>query len=194
MRGRHPLAALALLALAACATPEPDYYRLAVPAGAEARLAPMTVEVRRVGLAGYLDRPEVVVGGADGRVTPLGAARWAGPLDEEVARALAAALSQRLPAATVVAEGGAVRADGDLLVELDLRRFEPTAAGTAELEALVAVRRPGGEPGAIRRVQATVPVTGQGTAAQVAAMGAALAKLADEAAALLAAAPRRPGA
>lgn len=194
MRRRHALAALALAAaLSACSTPEPDYYRLDVPAGPVSQAPAATVEVRRVSLAGYLDRPEVVVAAGGGRVEPLGSARWAGPLDGEVGRALAAALAQRLPRATVVAEGGAVRADGDLVVELDLRRFEPTAAGTAELEALVAVRRPGDDPRSMRRVQASVPVAGQGTAAQVTALGQALGKVADEAAALLAATPPAKG-
>ena len=62
-------AVLLTLLAASCTSAEPTYYTLAPAAPANAvplpSRAPRTVELRRFGLAGYLDRPEIVRAGGD---------------------------------------------------------------------------------------------------------------------------------
>ena len=187
--GRRDLgrAALGLGALlAGCASAEPDYYRLTPVPGAPRRTGGGTVKLRRVGLPGYLDRPEIVRAGAGGRLDVAGGARWAEPLGEMVERVLAENLGQRLPGRTVFGAGGSLSADGDRTVEVELRRFEADAAGMVELAAQVALLLGRGGSGAPRGLRATGPVGGAGTAAVVAAMSDALGRLSDQLADLLA--------
>lgn len=178
---------LLCLALAACATPEPDYYRLAAPPGPSFSTGDVTVELRRIGLPGYLDRPEIVRAAPEGRLDVLGGARWAEPLDRMIGRAVTGALMQRLPSATLALEGSALSIQADLFLEMEVRRFEATDRGTVEFEAQIGLLRADGDGRAIRVVQSSVPLDGTDVQAQVAAMSHALGRAADEIAGLIAA-------
>lgn len=184
------------LALSACArSPDPAYFALAPVPGAPQRLvaAPGVVELRRVGLAGYLDRPEIVRADAGYRLRVAADERWAEPLGDMIGRVLAQDLTQRLPGVTILSEAGAITAGGDRVVEVDIQRFDADRGGTVVLLAQASVRRRGADgSGLTRTVQFSVPPAGAGAEALVAAMSAALGQLADSIAVLLQAAPPLP--
>ncbi|MBK1657091.1 PqiC family protein [Paracraurococcus ruber] len=174
--------------LAGCArSPEPRLFTLA-PRPGEARAGgPATIELRRPGLAGYLDRPEIVRAAGPYQVGLAGAERWAEPFGDMLGRVLAENLSQRLPGSTVFTEAGGLSADADGVVELDVQRFDADAAGLVALLAQVAVRRSGSRRAAprARSLRITVPAAAGDTPAMVAAMSTALGQLADAVAEML---------
>ncbi|WP_424139728.1 PqiC family protein [Roseomonas chloroacetimidivorans] len=168
------------LLLAGCASPEPAVFRLTAVPGTQRRGGPRSLELRQVGIPGYLDRPEIVRGGADFRLQVLNNERWGEPLGDLVGRVLAENLMLRLPGTTVFAEGGALRGDSNVVVEAEILRFEAGSGGTVELLAQVAMQVRDGRGGRdLRTVRLEVPGAGPGTAALVASMSATLGRLAD---------------
>jgi uncharacterized lipoprotein YmbA len=183
-----PRRTLLLAALSGCArSPDAALYTLAPLPGGAGRGGPATVELRRPGLAGYLDRPEIVRAAGPYQVGLAGSERWAEPFGDMLGRVLAEDLTQRLPGSTIFTEAGGLSADGDAVVELDVQRFDADAQGQVALLALVAVRRPGADRAGARTrsVRLAVPAGGTSTAQMVAAMSAALGQLADQVAGLL---------
>lgn len=182
---RRALGGLGLLLAPACSSPEPDYHRLVAVPGNPARAAARVVELRRIGVPGYLDRSEIVRAGPGSRLEVLRNIRWGEPLGGMASRVLAEDLAQRLPGSTVLADAGAIRLAADVTVETELQRFEADPSGAVELAAQVAFRFGPGRPGAARSFRFSVPVEGQGAPAVAAAMSGALGRLADAIAAAL---------
>jgi uncharacterized lipoprotein YmbA len=181
----------ALLLLEGCTSPDPAVYRLTVVPGAQRLVGPRTLELRQVGIPGYLDRPEIVRGGAESRLQVLSGERWGEPFGALLGRVLAEELMLRLPGTTVLTEGGALRGDGDFVVEIEILRFEAGPTGKVELLAQVGLRaRDGQGRRDLRTVRLDGPDAGQGTAALVAAMSIVLGRLADAVAEGVAAAAR----
>jgi uncharacterized lipoprotein YmbA len=98
------------LLLAGCASPEPAYFTLAARPGAPQPGGLRLVELRRIGLAGYLDRPEIVRTSADYRLHLGAGERWGEPLGALVARVLAEDLNTRLPGTSVFTASGSISA------------------------------------------------------------------------------------
>ncbi len=184
MRRRAVLLLPALLA--ACASPDPAYYTLIARPGPVSRGAPKLVELRRIGLAGYLDRSEIVRNNNDYRLRIPGGERWGEPLGQLITRVLAENLNARLPGSSVFADSGAISAIPDATVEVDIQRFDADASNQVVLLAQVAVSR---ERDRDRRTARTLRLTAQPsgptTTDLVAAMSAALAQLADRVATIL---------
>ena len=180
------LALLIALALAGCSSPEPAYYTLAPVRGAGQGGGPALVELRRPGLAGYLDRPEIVRANSAYQLRVAGGERWGEPFGDLVARILAEDLNSRLPGTSVFTSAGSISAEANATVELDVQRFDADATGQVILLAQVAVTR-GRARGnsAARPVRVTVTPTSGSTADLVAAMSAALGQLADQVAGML---------
>lgn len=183
---------------ASCASPEPTYYTLAPVPGASAPGAaasgsatpagggPRTVQLRRPGLAGYLDRPEIVRGGGPYQLRVAGTERWGEPLGDLIGRVTAENLAARLPGTTVFTEAGSITADPDTTVELDVQRFDADAAGQVSLLAQVSVQRGRDWQGTrTRTLRLTATPASGSTADLVAAMSRVLGQLADEVAAML---------
>ncbi len=172
--------------VAACASPDPNYYTLAARPGVRVSGGPRLVELRRIGLAGYLDRPEIVRNSADYRLSIGSRDRWGEPLGNLVARTLAEDLNLRLPGTSVFTSSGSISADPDATLEIDLQRFDADANGQVVLLAQVAVTRGGRHDDAgARAVRLTVTPDGAGTTPLVAAMSQALGQLADQIAPML---------
>lgn len=190
MRRRAFLAGLVpALAAASCSSPQVDLYTLAAVPGVPARIAARSVELRRIGLAGYLDRPEIVRSAADYRLRLSERERWGEPLGGMIGRVFCEDLLQRLPDTAVYSDTGAITARPDLVLEVDVQRLDTDAEGAVVLLAQIGVRR---DDGSARMAAITLRVsvvpTGPGTPALVAAMSAALGQLADQVATRLAAA------
>jgi uncharacterized protein len=188
MRGRLFLVLLVASGwTAGCgSSPPSSFYALSAEEG-RVQPAPFhTIKLRRPGIAGYLDRPEIVKGIVDHRLGVADTDRWAAPLDEMLGRVLAEDVEQRLGGSVVFTEGGAITADPDVTVEIDIRRLDVDEAGQVELVADVAM-----EKGADHAVAGTRVVhlrhrpSTASTPALITAMSDALGDLADEVAGLL---------
>ena len=184
---RRALAALLAATLAACASPNPELYTLVAVPGRKRHLADHSVELRRIGLAGYLDRPEIVQGEADYRVHLASNKRWGESLGTMLDRVFTEDLVERLPGVAVFTEAGAISTAPDLVLEIDVQRFDTDATGTLVLLAQVAVRRADARRAAhAETLRLTVQPASPATGDQVAAMSAALGQLADRVIDLLA--------
>jgi hypothetical protein len=183
------LGAAAAVALLGCgASPEPTYYALAPTTGAARSGATHMIELRRPGLAGYLDRSDIVRRVSDYRLTVASAERWGEPLGDMIARVLAEDLAQRLPGSIVFTEAAAVSAVPDATVEMDIQRFDLGADGAVSLAAQIAVERGRErEPGTttVQSVELRSDHGGAGTPWLAGEMSALLGRLADSIAAML---------
>jgi uncharacterized lipoprotein YmbA len=167
-----------------CTSPDPAYYNLQPVPGSVVSLPRMVVEVRRPGLAGYLDRSDIVLKSVDYRLNVNGQLRWGEPLGDMVGRVLAQNISQRLPGSSVFGEAGAISADADTRLEVDVQRFDEDASGRVNLVAEVVIER--GQthhPSASFHVDVAAVPPGPGAAALVGTMSGLLGTLADEIAA-----------
>ncbi|MEW6269291.1 MAG: PqiC family protein [Thermodesulfobacteriota bacterium] len=142
-----------------------------------------------VTLPGYLDRREIVTRVAPNQLRLSQNEQWAEPLLENVRSVLAQDLAARLGGATVATFPWAGGFRPDYRVRVDVTRFEPTSAGTAELAARWQVLA-GSDVVAARDSSISRPIGDGGTAAAVAALGQALGDLASEIAAAIPPAPR----
>lgn len=173
---------LALPALmAGCASPEPNYFTLRALPGPVVAGGPRIVELRRIGLAGYLDRPEIVRNSADYRLAIGSNERWGEPLGNLVARVLAEDLNLRMPGTSVFTSSGSISVDPDATLEIDLQRFDADASGQVVVLAQVAASRARNRgAGNARAVRLLVTPVGATSTDLVAAMSAALGQLADQ--------------
>lgn len=168
-----------LLALAACSSPDPAYFALQPVPGAVHEGPAQVIEVRRPGVPAMLDRQEIVLDGTQYRLRLESGARWAEPFGDMVARVLVRDLAQRLPAARVFGEGGALSADPALRVELDVQTLAADAAGVVHLSGAYALTAPGGHAArGSGRIDLTAPTSG-GPAGLAAAMSGLLGAVAD---------------
>ena len=176
-----PLQLLALSLLAGCASPEPAVYTLRAVPGQPVGGGPVAIKLARPGLAGYLDRPEIVRDSSANRLDLKSGERWGEPLGEMISRVLALDLSQRLPGSSVFTEAGTISVDPSATVEMDVQRFDVDQAGTVVLLAQVAVEQGRShDPGATRTLRLTAQPSGPGTPELVAAESAVLGQMADQ--------------
>lgn len=176
---RRLIVALALL-VASCRSPDPSYYTLAAVRGAPATGGPTLVELRRPGIAGYLDRPEIVRANTAYRLDLNSGERWGEPFGDMLARVLAEDLHSRLPGTAVFTSTGAITAETGARVEIDLQRFDSDQNGVVQLLAQVAITR-GNNLSAPKAESIRVSATpaGKSTADYVAAMSQALGEASD---------------
>ena len=180
-------AVLLVLGGAGCGSSAPaTLYALSPESGAVLPSPFHSIRLRRPGIAGYLDRPEIVRRIADFRLRMVDTDRWGSPLDEMLGRVLAQDLQQRLPGTSVFTEDGAITADADVTIEVDVRRFDVGDSGEVNLVAEVAMEKPATHaPAGTRAVNLEELPTTAATPALVHAMSDLLGKLADQIAALL---------
>jgi uncharacterized lipoprotein YmbA len=184
-RGSSGWVVLALLT--GCgSSPNATLYVLSPRGGAVEAAPPRVLEIRRPAVAGYLDRPEIVRHVVDSRVGVAAADRWGEPLDAMIGRVLAEDVEQRCPGVHAFVSDGAVTAAPDLVVELNVRRFDVDDDGSVRLVAEVALERDGEHaPPIVRGVELQGPGGSSTTEGQVRAMSDLLGRLADRIAQLL---------
>ena len=140
--------------LAGCGTAEPKFYTLERVSGPLEVADASTIEVRRPGLAGYLDRPDIVLKNDSYHVSTDDQARWAEPLGDMIGRVLTQDLSQRLKNSSVYDQSGAITAAPDARVEVNIISLNEDESGSVLLNADVAI-----EQGATHRAIASRHVT-----------------------------------
>ncbi len=138
----HLLGAAPILAsaLAGCTSPNPNYYRLGPVPGPTVPAGPPILEVRSISIPGYLDRQGIVRRAGDFKLDIHSNDIWAEPLADMLQATLVQDLSQRMPRTTVIGAGGSSGANADLLIEINVLRFDPNPDGTMVLQAQVALR------------------------------------------------------
>lgn len=189
--GRRRLGLLSLPVLAspilqACgASPEPTLYMLAMRPGTVLPRGPRVVEVRDVGLPGYLDRKEIVRSTDDSKLDVRANAWWGEPMGGMLGRIIVLELSQRLPGSQVYGETGSITTDPFAVVGIDIQRFDADKAGNVVLLAQVAVRFNRPTRTAARNFSVMKPVPTPDTPGHVAAMSDALGELSDGIASML---------
>lgn len=177
---------LVSLFLAACAhSPDPTFFALSAQPGAAVRSRPLKIELRRTGLPGYLDRPQIVRRATAERLDLAGDERWGSPLDEMVGATLAEDLAQRLPACVVFTDSGAISSPADVRVEVQLFRFERTPDGSVALSAEVAVHSATSQVSAIQRYTLSEKPASGRTSDVVTSLSRLLAQLAERIAPLI---------
>lgn len=184
--GRRRFASLALpLLAAACASPDPVYYTVATRTGPSFPSGPKIVLLKDIGLASYLDRREMVRSSEGYKLDVMSNDWWGEPLGGMLGRVLAVELSQRLPSSTVYGESGAITADPNAVVGVNLQRLDADRAGTLILLAQVAVEFNRPRRLAARTFTISKPLATPTIAGLVAAISDAVGELADGIAALL---------
>jgi uncharacterized lipoprotein YmbA len=179
------LAGPLLLAAACSSSPEPVLYTIPVRPGPVLTGGPRIVQLREIGLASYLDRREIVRS-SEGYKLGLSSNQWWGePLGTMLSRDIVIGLSERLPASTVYGEGGAISADPNAVVAVNIQRLDVDQSGMLQLLAQAAVEFNRPRRSAARTFRIAKPVLAKDTAGQVAAITDAVAELTDGLAALL---------
>jgi uncharacterized protein len=183
LRRRAVLAApLALAALSGCVgSPPAQYYRLAVIPGVTRDDVTQQITVRDIGIPGYLDQNNIPSPSGGYEFNSFPNALWAAPLADMLQSVMVQNLAQRLPEATILADGGAIGAPAATLVEINVLRFDPDPSGNIVLNAQIALKS--GDRHTTWLIQTftdeAMPAT-PGPAAIVAAMSALWARMADK--------------
>ena len=170
----------------ACASPNPVLYTLAPVPGAVQRSGPKVVVLREIGLARYLERSQIVRSSEDYKLDIEANNWWGEPLSAMIARILQEELSQRLPGTSVFGENGAIAAEADATVEINIQRMDADRSGAVILMAQIGVtsakkrRAP-----KTRAVRFSVRPPTPDLQGEVAAMSTALGQLADTVAQML---------
>jgi uncharacterized protein len=178
---RQVVAVLAFLpALGACSTtPPPKLYTLAPRPGTPDNRFTGTISVKRVELAKYLDRPEIVRYSDPYQLSMSEYVRWGEGLGDMVTRVLVQDLAQRLPRSQLYAASGPLALPSPAVtVDVNVDKFEPDPSGAVVLLAQwVGRRERSGDR--LQSEQITVAAGASDATAQVAAMSDALGQLAD---------------
>jgi uncharacterized lipoprotein YmbA len=169
--------ALPLLAIG-CSSPQPNLYTLAPRPGTPIDRPLPSVALQSVGVAKYLDRPQIVRHRSAYELAVSDAARWGEAMDEMVPRVLVDDLAQRLPATPIATASSGMVPEAKRILTVDIDRFDADPDGTVVLEARWSLRS-GARDGKMQTTRIAVPAGSTQTADLVAAMSTCLAQLSD---------------
>jgi uncharacterized lipoprotein YmbA len=103
-----------------------------------------TVVVGPITIPELVDRPQLVLRTAPGRVEVVEQARWAAPLKSEIPRVVADHLARFLESARTATSAERAVGTPDYRVLIDIQRFESTPQQGVTLQAAWTVRTPAG--------------------------------------------------
>jgi uncharacterized protein len=171
--------ALAVVALAGCASPKADFYTLSPEAPRESAdpATPITVLIGSVSVPELVDRPQIVVRAGANQVTMNEFARWADSLKSQIPRVIAADLAQQLNSPRVSAYPMAGDTAAAWRVQIDVQRFDATLGDAVTVDALWSVSPPGKRAPLSGRSTVREPCAGTGYDAVVAAYSRAFATI-----------------
>jgi uncharacterized lipoprotein YmbA len=133
-------AAFVPVVLAGCASAPTQYYRLAVIPGAVTNSPVLKIGMRSISIPGYLGQDGIAKAGAAYQFSTYASDVWAEPLGSMLQDVTVQELAQRLPAASVVSNSGAIAAPADLLIETNVLRFDPDSNGQVILIVQIALK------------------------------------------------------
>ena len=173
------LLAIAVLAAGCSSSPPSRFYTLDSTATVGgAALSDTKVMVGPVSIPASVDQPQFVVTVASNQVTVDEFNRWAAPLNDAIARAVAGDLSNLL-GTPEVATAQLANFQPDYMVTIDVQRFVSVKGDSATLEAVWTVRRINGETKS-GRTSVKEAAQGKDYDALAAAHSRALAKLSSD--------------
>lgn len=177
---------LTALLLAACApkTGPAKFYRLepasVVPSATkEAQSPARVIGLGPVRVPAYLDRPQIVTGGAGNRMNLDEYNRWAEPLRDTLGPVLSENLASQLPGVHLIAFPWNRALTPDYEVEIDFTRFHVNAEGIAELWANWSILRHN-KPLLLSKSRIALAAAGRDVDALVAAQNRTLAQFGQE--------------
>ena len=159
-------------------SPNTTYYALAAVSGTIRQASLGTVEVRRPGISGYLDRTEILAPWDGQRLQLAQGAGWAEPISAMIGRVLAENLDNRLPGTIVFAASSDLSIQANTVIELVVRKFDLASDGNVHLNVLWSIRSAGQTTTHTSSLKAAPSASD--TAPTVAAMSTLLGKLADD--------------
>lgn len=189
-RLKHLLPVMVLCVMqAACSSPNPELYTIAPISGTERSGTPNVIVLQQIGLARYLERPQIVRSSENYRLDVMSNDMWGEPLGAMLGRILVTELGQRLPHSAVIMETGAVSASPDATIAVNVQRLDEDAAGALVLQALASVTFKGKAAPVLRESHFSVIPPSAGIPGEVAAISTAVGQLADGIAAIVASGP-----
>jgi len=139
-RQQRFVVALTLGLVTGCATtPEANFYTLSATSPPAERSSRPSIEVGPVSVPTQIDRPELVVTTGPNQVRLEAFHRWAAPVQDEVAGAVAANLAALLDTGHVTLAGRTL--DAEYRVAIEVQRLESVLGRAATLDAFWEVRR-----------------------------------------------------
>ena len=169
--------ALVILAAGCGSGPASRFYTLsATPSGAAAP-SDISVAVGPVTVPAAVDRPQIVVSVSPNQVRLEEFNRWASPLQNDIARAVAENLVALLGTPRVTLSPQTVNADADYRAAIEVQRFESAPGEAATLEAVWTVTRTKDGGSRTGRTSAREPTPDQGFDSLVAAHSRAVGRL-----------------
>jgi uncharacterized lipoprotein YmbA len=177
-------------ALAGCASAPSHFYTLtSTAAGDGTPPASYAVVVGPVSIPGSVDRPEFTIQAGTNRVEIDEFNRWAAPLSDNIARAVAGDLAVLL-GTPQVAMAGLANFDPAYRVTIDIQRFESLRSpgmgdSSVLVEAMWVIRRTAGGTAHPGHTVASEPAPGGSFEALAAAHSRALAKVSSDIAAAI---------
>jgi uncharacterized lipoprotein YmbA len=144
MMRRHSVCVLicTYLLLAGCgSTPSSRFYNLSATSGPAALTSKLSVVVGPVSVPDAVDRPEIVVRTGPNQVRPDEFNRWASPLHDQIARAVANNLLAILGTAHVTLSSQILGTGAQYRVVIEVQQFESAPGEAATLDAIWSVSR-----------------------------------------------------
>jgi len=191
----NPLIVGAVIAVvtAGCASAPSRFYTLNSTTTADgSTTANYAIAVGPVTVPAAVDRPQITIRVGPNRVAVDEFNRWAEPLNQNIARVVAANLATMLGTPRV-ASSPLANFNPDYRVAINIQQFESVPGGSVTVEALWVVLKPAGSVSLSGQTVASEPVSGNDYDALVAAHSRALAKVsADIAAAIRSEAGEKP--
>jgi uncharacterized lipoprotein YmbA len=184
-RWKKLMGATLTIVLAACSSPDPVLYTIAMAPGATQAAGPNIVLLDRVEIPRYLDRSQIVKSSENYRLDVSSNDWWGEPLPAMLRRVLRDELAQRLPQSTVLGEGASGSISPDATIDLDLQRLDEDSGGNVVLQAQASLSFKGRKAPVLRSFRFSVPASAATSAGEVAAISIAVGKLADSLTAML---------
>ena len=133
---------LVIVFVGCASTPAARFYTLSAAAAPPMASSDLSVAVGPVSVPGVVDRPQIVVRTGPNEVRLDEFNRWASPLPDNIARAVAENLVAMLGTPRVSLSSQTVSADTDYRAAIEVQRFESAPGEAATLDAVWTVSRP----------------------------------------------------
>ena len=177
---RISAAVLLSASISVCSSPPTRFYSLSVLATATAPPLPVAISIGPVSIPGVVNSTRVVLNVGPNEVRPDEFHRWASPLQDGIARAVAADLAMVLGTSRVTIATDALGLDCDYRVKIDVQRFESIRGDAALFDAVWLVRRSADGMSKTGRTTLREAAQGGGVDALAAAHSRALARLSGD--------------
>ena len=171
---------LTILTAGCASSPPSRFYTLSAVAGPPATSSDLAVTVGPVSVPATVDRPQIVVTVSANEVRLDETARWASPLEDNIARVVAENLVAMLGTPRVTLSSQTPSGSADYRATIDVQRFDSVPGQAATLDAVWIVSRPKGGKSQTGRTTVREAVSESGYDALAAAHSRALARLSQD--------------